>query len=162
MEGFARNLRELRRAKNWSQKELAVISDVPLKTIQNYEQNRGGGSPTLYNLMLLADLFDVTPYHLYYGRNSEMKTNSIYMDALVSELTQLSSYEAIRKIHDSVPLGNSLPKLSITEEVIRKISEEWNKGVAYPKRGYYRPFIEQTIRRYAENRAIWKKEFNLR
>ena len=160
MEGFARNLREFRRAKKWSQKELAVISAIPLKTLQNYEQNRGGGSPTLYNLMLLADLFDVSPYHLYYGRNSEMKTNSIYMDALVSELTQLS-YDAIRKIHDSVPLGTSLPKLSITEEVIRKISEEWNKGVAYPKRGYYRPFIEQTIRRYAENRRIWKEEFDL-
>jgi len=58
-------------------------------------------------------------------------------------------------------LGTSLPKLSITEEVIHKISEEWNNGVSYPERGYYRPFIEQTIRRYAENRRIWKDKYNL-
>lgn len=160
MRKFAENLRKFRREKNWSQIELAVISAIPLKTIQNYEQNRGGCSPTLYNLMLLADIFDVTPYHLYYGRDSEMKTNSIYMNALVSELTQLS-YDAIKEIHDSAPLGTSLPKLSITEEVIHKISEEWNNGVSYPERGCYRPFIEQTIRRYAENRRIWKDKYNL-
>ena len=121
MRKFAENLRKFRREKNWSQIELAVISAIPLKTIQNYEQNRGGCSPTLYNLMLLADIFDVTPYHLYYGRDSEMKTHSIYMDALVSELTQLS-YDAIKEIHDSAPLGTSLPKLSITEEVILILS----------------------------------------
>lgn len=43
-----------------------------------------------------------------------MKTNSLYMYELLSELAQLDS-NAIKEIHDSEATGISLPKLSISE-----------------------------------------------
>ena len=50
-----------------SQVQLANISGISVKTIQNYEQDRNGMAPTLPNLMMLADIFSVTPSYLYYG-----------------------------------------------------------------------------------------------
>ncbi len=89
MKEFADNLKNLRKGRNMSQSQLANISCISVKTIQNYEQDRNGNAPTLHNLLLLADIFDVTPYYLYYGEHKEMKTNSLYMDELLSELAQL-------------------------------------------------------------------------
>ena len=55
-----------------SQVQLANISGISVKTIQNYEQDRNGMAPTLPNLMMLADIFSVTPSYLYYGGDKEM------------------------------------------------------------------------------------------
>ena len=95
-----------------------------------------------------------------YGGKKEMTTNSIYMDELLSELFQLN-HGAIGEIHDSEPNGISLPKLSISDEIITKLTERWNTGIAYPKRGLYRNYVEQTIVRYAQDRQGWKKKFGL-
>lgn len=161
MKLFAENLKSLRKERNMSQQQLASISCISVKTIQNYEQDRDGGVPTLYNLMLLADIFDVTPYYLYYGRSKDMNVNSLYMDELLSELTQLTT-NSIKEIHDSEATGISLPKLSISDAVIAKLADEWNKGVLLPKRGLYKSYIEQTIIRYAQKRQFWKMKFNLK
>ncbi len=160
METFAYNLKRLRKERNLTQTQLAKISCIPEKTLQNYEQNRGGNGASLYNLMILADIFNVTPYSLYYGRHKEMSTNSIYMDELLSELVRLNQSE-VKEIHDSDPNGISLPKLSITDDVITKLTDHWNKGIVSPRRGLYRPYAEQTIQRYAQDRQGWKKKFNL-
>lgn len=160
MKEFAGNLKRLRKEYCLSQSELANKSCISIKTIQNYEQNRDGRAPTLHNLMILADIFNVTPYNLFYGGSKEMNTNSLYMDEIFSELTQLSE-EAISEIHDSNATGTNLPKLSISDKVINKLEEKWNKEVLLPKRGYYRSYIEQTITRYAQERQFWKKKFNL-
>lgn len=161
MKEFADNLKNLRKGRNMSQSQLANISCISVKTIQNYEQDRNGNAPTLHNLLLLADIFDVTPYYLYYGGHKEMKTNSLYMDELLSELAQLDS-NAIKEIHDSEATGISLPKLSISDTVIAKLADKWNKDEVPPKRGYYKNYVEQTITRYAQNRQDWKKKFNLK
>lgn len=160
MEEFANNLKQLRKERNMSQKQLANISCISVKTIQNYEQNRNGSAPTLHNLMILADIFNVTPYYLYYGGNKEMQTNSLYMDELLSELKKLSS-QAIKEIHDNEAIGGSLPKLSITDAIIINLADEWNKGLGSPKRGFYKSYIEQTIIRYAQNRQFWRNKFGL-
>lgn len=157
MKKFADNLKSLRRERNMSQSQLANISCISVKTIQNYEQDRNGNAPTLHNLLLLADIFDVTPYYLCYGGDKEMKTNSLYMDELISELTQLNN-SAIKEIHDSEVTGISLPKLCISDTVIAKLADKWNEKVEFPQRGYYKPYIEQTITRYAQNRQDWKKK----
>ena len=65
MELFAENLKRFR--KNITQNQLARISGIPKGTICNCEQNRGGCDPSLYNLMVLDNIFDVTPYKLFYG-----------------------------------------------------------------------------------------------
>lgn len=145
---------------NMTQSQLANLSCISIKTIQNYEQDRDGRSPTLHNLMLLADIFNVAPYNLYYGGCKEMNTNSLYMDEILTELTRLTT-SAIEEIHDSKATGISLPKLSISDTVITKLAEQWNNGVVFPKRGFYKSYIEQTITRYAQNRQSWKKKFNL-
>ena len=140
MKLFAENLKRMRKERNMTQDQLARISAIPKGTICNYEQNRGGCDPSLHNLMVLADIFNVTLYNLYYGGKKEMTTNSI---------------------HDSKPNGISLPKLSISDEIITKLTERWNTGIAYPKRGLYRNYVEQTIVRYAQDRQGWKKKFGL-
>ena len=140
MKLFAENLQRMRKERNMSQDQLARISAIPKGTICNYEQNRGGCDPSLHNLMVLADIFNVTLYNLYYGGKKEMTTNSIYMDELLSELFQLN-HGAIGEIHDSEPNGISLPKLSISDEIITKLTERWNTGIAYPKRGLYRNYV---------------------
>lgn len=143
-----------------SQVQLANISGISVKTIQNYEQNRNGMAPTLPNLMMLADIFSVTPSYLYYGGDKEMYTSSLYMDNLLSELAQLST-ESIKEIHDSEASGGSLPKLSISNAIIDKIAYKWNKDVVLPKRGFYKSYVEQTIIRYAQKRKFWKEKFEL-
>ena len=90
-----------------------------------------------------------------------MTTNSLYMDEIVSELEQLT-IDAIIEIHDSEANGISLPKLSISDRVVAKLVNIWNADVLFPKRGIYRPYVEQTITRYAQNRQFWKKQFNLK
>lgn len=160
MKEFADNLKRLRKERNMSQSQLACISCISIKTIQNYEQNRDGRAPTLHNLMLLADIFNVTPYYLYYGGDKEMATNSLYMDEILFELEQLP-IDAIKEIHDSEAMGINLPKLSISDSVLDKIAAKWNEKVVSPKRGVYRSYAEQTITRYAQNRQFWKKKFAL-
>ena len=100
MKLFAENLKRMRKERNMTQDQLARISAIPKGTICNYEQNRGGCDPSLHNLMVLADIFNVTLYNLYYGGKKEMTTNSIYMYELLSELFQLN-HGAIGEINDS-------------------------------------------------------------
>lgn len=162
MKEFANNLKKLRKERNLSQRQLADMSSIPIKTIQNYEQDRNGNAPTFHNVLLLADFFDVSPYNLYFGGRKEMTTNSLYMDELLSELKQLDD-AAIKKIHDSEATGICLPKLSISSPFINELANTWNNGnLPKTKRKFYRNYIEQTITRYAQNRQKWKKAFNLK
>ena len=78
----------------------------------------------------------------------------------LSELLELDD-EAIAEIHDSELNGISLPKLSVSEDVITSLKNQWNKDVVYPNRGVYKNYIEQTIRRYAQDRQGWKKKYRV-
>ena len=158
MKEFADNLKRLRKERGMSQGQLAKISCIPIKTIQNYEQNRYGHSATFHNVMLLADILEVAPYKLYFGGTDNMET--LYMKELLSELSRLSPSQ-VEEIHDSEANGISLPKLAMSDQVINDLKHTWNKKVAPPQRGYYRPYVEQTIIRYAQDRQGWKEKFNL-
>lgn len=59
---FICNLKKLRNINNFTQKELATISNVPLKTIINYENEQR--SPTGKNLCKLAIALKVSPLEL--------------------------------------------------------------------------------------------------
>lgn len=72
---------------------------------------------------------------------------------MLSELFQINR-NTIIEIHDSEPTGISLPKLSISDEIITRLTEHWNKDIVYPKQGWYRNHIEQTITRYAQDRQV--------
>ena len=89
-----------------------------------------------------------------------MNMHSLYMKEILSELKQLS-LDAIEEIHNSKVTGISLPKLSLSEAVITELADKWNEGVSFPQRGFYRPYVEQTITRYAQDRQGWKNKFGL-
>lgn len=161
METFAKTLKELRKQYNMSQADLANVSGIALPTIRNYEQDRDGRSPTLHNLMLLADLFHVSPYFLYFGGEQEMAKNSIYMSTLAAEISQLPP-AAILEIHDSPPNGVTLPKLAVSDEIVEQLTAKLNRGVTSPRRGFYRSYVEQTLTRYAQNRKKWKNQFGIK
>ena len=55
---FAENLRNLRNMKGISQKELADILKISLKTISHWET--GYCEPSISQLIALSELFDVT------------------------------------------------------------------------------------------------------
>ena len=55
---FAENLRNLRNMKGISQKELADILKISLKTISHWET--GYCEPSISQLITLSELFDVT------------------------------------------------------------------------------------------------------
>lgn len=161
MTKFSENLKKLRKEKGWSQKQLSDISCISIKTIQNYEQDRGGMQPTLHNLMLLADIFSVTSYALYYGGQEEMSKNSLYMNELLSELKKLKP-EQIIEIHDSEANGISLPNLSITDSFVSELGQEWKKHFENQPNAPYKSYVERTVIRYAQNRQQWKKIFELK
>lgn len=52
------NIKQLRKEKNISQKELASLIDVSQRLISNYED--GSATPTVENLIKIADTFKVS------------------------------------------------------------------------------------------------------
>ena len=160
MKEFADNLKRLRKERNLSQAQLSNISCIPIKTLQNYEQDRQGMSPTLHNLMILSDIFNVSPYNLYYGGPKEMSINSLYMSELFNELSQLS-LDQIKKVHDSDMEGVSLPKLCLSDDFISDLCKKWRQLLPNSSRGIYKSYVELTVNRYAQNRQKWKSDFNL-
>jgi transcriptional regulator with XRE-family HTH domain len=58
METMGANIRRLRRAKDWTQEELADRLDVSAASIINYEN--GKGSPSYQVAWKMCDLFGVT------------------------------------------------------------------------------------------------------
>lgn len=160
MKEFADNLKRLRKERNLSQAQLSNISCIPVKTLQNYEQDRQGMSPTLHNLMILSDIFNVSPYNLYYGGPKEMSINSLYMSELFNELSQLS-LDQIKKVHDSDMEGVSSPKLCLSDDFISDLCKKWRQLLPNSSRSIYKSYIELTVNRYAQNRQKWKSDFNL-
>lgn len=55
---FAENLKMLRAAKGIGQRDLAALLNTTVKTISHWET--GYSEPSLMQLILLADIFDVT------------------------------------------------------------------------------------------------------
>ncbi len=55
---FRHNLKLLRAAKGMGQRELAAALDTTLKTVSHWET--GYSEPSIQQLIMLADIFDVT------------------------------------------------------------------------------------------------------
>ena len=108
---FAKRLKELRKSKKMSQKELADILSVSPSTIGMYEQGRRKPDPD--TLKLLANYFDVSIDYIL-GRleertmtfSSEIKTQAFHLSEDVSEL----SPEEIEQIEDYIRFVKSKHK----------------------------------------------------
>lgn len=157
---FAKNLKRLRHERGWTQQQLSAISEIPIGTIRRYEQGRNGHDPSFYNVMVLADVFDIGPYQLYFEGAEEMAT--IYMQELGSELFKLDPSQ-IKEIRQTEAKGISVPKLALSDTLIDAVKREWDKklNLSSNEKGYYRSYVEQVITRYAQDRQGWKKKFGL-
>ena len=55
---FAENLKLFRRSKDWNQDKLAELLNISAKTVSHWET--GYSEPSISQLILLADLFDIS------------------------------------------------------------------------------------------------------
>ena len=67
--GFAENLKRLRKAREWSQDQMAKRADIPLRTYQNWEM--GHREPRLGALVRLAKTLGVSADELLKGVGEE-------------------------------------------------------------------------------------------
>lgn len=84
----------LRKAKGWSQGELAKRLQISPSTVGMYEQGRR--EPSTSVLLLMAELFDVTVDYLLTGKTAEQNKEPI-TDALEKLLEQSEVQLALRK-----------------------------------------------------------------
>ncbi len=66
---FGANIRALRKARGWSQKDLALKLGKKVSAISSYETD--GKAPTLETALLMAELFGVSVDELIYGQDAE-------------------------------------------------------------------------------------------
>ena len=67
---FGGNIRALRKAHGWSQKDLACKLGKKVSAISSYETD--GKVPTLETALLMAELFGVSVDQLIYGHGAEL------------------------------------------------------------------------------------------
>jgi len=63
MSAFGAHLRKLRKAKNWTMKDLAFEADIELSQVHRIE--KGKINPSLTTILLLADALGVHPTKLF-------------------------------------------------------------------------------------------------
>lgn len=83
---FASRLKKIRKDREYTQQQLAQITDIPLENIRRWEQSRKNELPNALYLLTLAEALDITAEYLLKGTN-EM---NIYTSAIKAELIQNS------------------------------------------------------------------------
>lgn len=153
-ETFAERLKRIRSQRNFTQEQLAEISEISVQTIRNYEQ--GISNPVSEYLLNLAKVLDVTPENLLLGGNN-MKT---YTDAIKVELMQLDDFNKISEIKNEEFNSTILSHLEMDEELISAITKDWNTKGIFDTR-CNRNYVQEVIIKYCQNRAKYKEKFML-
>lgn len=166
---FADRLKELRNIRNYTQEELGKITNISVQSIRRYEQGKYKKEPSAYNLLQLAKALDVTPEYLLLGENDM----TIYTEAIKKELKQLNDYEQISEIKDTELNSTILSHLDMSEDLVDAVKNEWNKKGIFKKieekegekrivDSYCtRPYVQDVILRYCQNRSIFKTRFGI-
>lgn len=166
---FANRLKELRNIRNYTQEVLGKITNISVQSIRRYEQGKLNEEPSAYNLLQLAKALDVTPEYLLIGDNNM----SSYTDAIKRELKQLHDYELISEIKDTDLNSTILAHLEMSNELVDDIKKDWDKkgifkrieetdGVKTEVDSYCtRPYVQDVILRYCQNRSIFKAKFGI-
>ena len=164
---FADRLKELRNIRNYTQEELGKITNISVQSIRRYEQGRLNEEPSAYNLLQLAKALDVTPEYLLIGDNNMTS----YTEAIKRELKQLNDYGQISEIKETELNSTILSHLEMSNDLVDAVKTDWNaKGIF--KRiekeedkqivvdSYCtRPYVQDVILRYCQNRSIFKTKF---
>ena len=137
-----------------------LLLDEPLGALDNEE-------PSAYNLLQLAKALDVTPEYLLIGDNNMTS----YTEAIKRELKQLNDYGQISEIKETELNSTILSHLEMSNDLVDAVKTDWNaKGIF--KRiekeedkqivvdSYCtRPYVQDVILRYCQNRSIFKTKF---
>ena len=162
MDDFARRLKEVRQNRGYSQEELAKITKISVKTIQNYEQ--GVCEPISVNLLDIATVLDVTPEYLLKG---EVHMN-VYTTAIKNEMLQLKDYNSIMEIKGMDLNATILSHLEMTDELVGTIKDCWNAAGIFKRTTdecievdsfCTRNFVHEVLIRYCQNRMMFKQKF---
>ncbi len=152
-ETFAERLKRIRSQRNFTQEQLAEISEISVQTIRNYEQGISKNPVSEY-LLNLAKALDVTPEYLLLGGNN-MK---IYTDAIKVELMQLDDFDKISEIKNEEFNSTILSHLEMGEELIAAVTKDWNTKGIFDTR-CNRNYVQEVIIKYCQNRAKYKRKF---
>lgn len=136
--GLANRIKELRKNKGFTQKELATLLGIGQTTVANYEQ--GTRVPDTEKLNNMADLFEITLDYLL-GRsektsssNKEVKSNNIdlkYVNKIYLDYLLKGDSEKARKfilvLHEE---GIKIEYIyfNILEKVLKEVGVLWEKG----------------------------------
>ena len=154
-ETFAERLKRIRNQRNFTQEQLAEISEIAVQTLRNYEQGISKNPVSEY-LLNLAKVLDVTPEYLLLGENN-MKT---YTDAIKVELMQLDDFNKISEIKNEEFNSSILSHLEMSEELISAITNDWNMKGIFDTR-CNRNYVQEVIIKYCQNRTKYKVKFNI-
>ena len=109
LRGFGRRIKELRKHKKWTQKELATKIDVRFAQLNKYEC--GLHVPPLEKIIQLAEIFDTTVDYLLTGDRSEEKPlhNMRLLDRFQAlEDFRAADQEAVIKLIDAMIIKNKV------------------------------------------------------
>ena len=152
---FASRLKEMRKRRGYTQKQLATITQISVQSIRHYEQE--GQYPNSEYLLLLAEALDITAEFLLRGSDRM----NIYTEAVKRELKALSNFEQIKQIKEKELNSTILAQLELSETLISEVREEWkNKKVL--KGGINRPYVIDVIQKYCQNRAHFSELFGIK
>ncbi len=166
---FADRLKELRNTRNYTQEELGRITNISVQSIRRYEQGKFKNEPSAFNLLSLAKVLDVTPEYLLIGDNNMAS----YTEAIKRELMQLNDYGQISEIKNTDLNSTILSHLELSDDLVDAVKNDWNsKGIFKRKEtkddkkievnSYCtRPYVQDVIIRYCQNRAIFMAKFGI-
>ncbi len=109
LKAFGRRIKELRKQKKWSQKELAAKVDARFSMLNKYEC--GLNTPPLDRIIKFAEVFDITIDYLLTGdRSEERPLHNIRMLERFRALENFPSedQEVVIKIIDSMIIKNKV------------------------------------------------------
>lgn len=146
LHGFSIRLKDAGDRWKYTQKKLAEISGVNIKTIKRLENfdEKADPSPLARNLVNIAQALDVTPEYLLDGEENM----NIFMNQLKDELKALSK-DDIFSYHKQKLNNKVLAHLKLSKEFVDEIWEDWKdyKGIRC-----YSSYVQDTIIRYCHNR----------
>ena len=155
---FADRLKELRNIRNYTQEELGKITNISVQSIRRYEQGRFNEEPSAYNLLQLAKALDVTPEYLLIGDNNMTS----YTEAIKREISEIKETELNSTILSHLEMSNDLVDAVKTDwnakGIFKRIEKEEDKQIVVDSY-CTRPYVQDVILRYCQNRSIFKTKF---
>jgi len=133
MSNFSENLKNLRRSKKLTQKELSDITGIPISTIAHYEA--GSRIPSVEQLKTLSNFFKVSTDYLLgeadeyvnFWDNLDKEIGEAKLRALAKEVRDYESGVTSINVYGSIPAGVPIEAVQDIEDTVT-IPTSWVKG----------------------------------